>query len=65
MWVCQGLRKVGWGHVPLVAMEALGCDSQSKQHHQVVFACVCVMCVVCVYVVSACVVCVCVCSVRV
>ena len=25
--VCQGLRKVGWGQVPVVAMETLGRES--------------------------------------
>ena len=25
--VCQGLHQVGWGHVPVVAMETVGCDS--------------------------------------
>ena len=25
--ICQGLHQVGWGHVPVVAMETVGCDS--------------------------------------
>ena len=49
--MCQGLHQVGWGHVPVVAMETAGCDSlnrcvREKQWTELpdITRCLCVQC---------------------
>ena len=71
--ICQGLHQVGWGNVPVVAMETVGCDSlnyciREKQWTQLSDitrlprVCVCVVCVcVCVCACACACACACVC----
>ena len=65
--MCQGLHQVGWGHVPVVAMETAGCDSlnqcvREKQWTELpdITRYLCIQCTYFNVCVSVCV-CVCVC----